>query len=57
MLRRDNDRAHTLLDVTPIAPTMSSLIPLKLPGLDRSSLPTFMYLWQPEPSLVTVGGG
>ncbi len=57
MLRRDNDRAHTLLDVTPIAPTMSSLIPLKLPGLDRSSLPTFMYLWQPEPSLVTASGG
>ncbi len=57
MLRRDNDRAHTLLDITPIAPSMNSLIPLKLPGLDRSSLPTFMYLWQPEPSLVTAAGG
>jgi protease-4 len=57
MLRRDNDRAHTLLDITPIAPTMSSLIPLKLPGLDRSSLPTFMYLWQPEPTLVSASGG
>lgn len=57
MLRRDNDRAYTLLDVTPIAPTMNSLIPLKLPGLDRSSLPTFLYLWQPEPSLVTASGG
>lgn len=57
MLRRDNDRAYTLLDVTPIAPTMSSLIPLKFPGLDRSSLPTFLYLWQPEPSLVTASGG
>ncbi len=57
MLRRDNDRAYTLLDVTPNTPTMSSLIPLKLPGLDRSSLPTFLYLWQPEPSLVTAWGG
>lgn len=57
MLRRDNDRAHTLLDVTPITPSMSSLIPLKLPGLDRSSLPTFMYLWQPDSSLVTAWGG
>jgi len=57
MLRRDNDRAYTLLDVTPIAPTMNSLIPLKFPGLDRSSLPTFLYLWQPEPSLVTASGG
>ena len=53
MLRRDNDRAYTLLDVTPNSPTMSSIIPLKIPGLDRSELPTFMYLWQPEPSLVT----
>ncbi len=57
MLRRDNDRAYTLLDVTPNVPTMSSIIPLKLPGLDRSSLPTFLYLWQPEPSLVTSAGG
>ena len=53
MLRRDNDRAYTLLDVTPNTPTMSSLIPLKIPGLDRSRMPTFMYLWQPEPSMVT----
>lgn len=57
MLRRDNDRAYTLLDVTPIAPTLNSLIPLKFPGLDRSSLPTFLYLWQPDPSFVTASGG
>jgi protease IV len=57
MLRRDNDRAYTLMDVTPNVPTMSSLIPLKLPGFDRSSLPTFLYMWQPEPSFVTSQGG
>ncbi len=51
MLRRDNDRAYTLLDVTPNSPTMTSLVPLKIPGLDRSSLPTFLYLWQPDASL------
>ena len=56
MLRRDNDRAHTLLDVTPITPTMPALLPLKLPGMDRSTLPTFLYLWQPEPSLITAAG-
>ncbi|MFO0923311.1 MAG: hypothetical protein U0905_12570 [Pirellulales bacterium] len=38
-------------------PLQSSLIPLRLPGLDRSSLPTFLYLWQPDPSLVTAVGG
>lgn len=53
MLRRDNDRAHTLLDVTPNSPTMSSLIPLKIPGLDRSQMPNFLYLWQPEPSMIS----
>jgi protease-4 len=53
MLRRDNDRAYTVLDVSPNEPLRSSLIPLKLPGLDRASLPTFMYLWQPEPSIAT----
>ncbi len=57
MLRRDNDRAHTLLDVTPNTPTMSSLLPVSVPGLERSKLPTFMYLWQPEPSFVTTAGG
>jgi protease-4 len=53
MLRRDNDRAYTLLDVTPNSPTMNSLIPLKIPGFDRSSMPSFMYLWQPDSSLVS----
>ncbi|TWT93741.1 signal peptide peptidase SppA [Stieleria varia] len=51
MYRRDNDRAYTPLDVTPNQPTMSSLLPIKMPGLDRSSMPTFLYLWQPEPSM------
>lgn len=57
MLRRDNDRAYTLMDVTPNVPTMSSIIPLKLPGLDRSALPTFLYMWQPDPSFITSQGG
>lgn len=49
MLRRDRDRAYSVHDVTPNTPTMQSIIPIKVPGLDRSSLPTFLYLWQPEP--------
>lgn len=53
MLRRDNDRAYTLLDVTPNSPTMSSLIPIKIPALDRAEMPSFLYLWQPEPSMAT----
>jgi protease-4 len=49
MLRRERDRAYSVLDVTPNSPTLQSIIPIKVPGLDRSSLPTFLYLWQPEP--------
>jgi protease IV len=57
MLRRESDRAYTPLDVTPNTPTTSSIIPLRLPGLDRSALPTFLYMWQADPSLVTTSGG
>jgi len=53
MLRRDNDRAHTTLDITPNESKLGSLLPLNIPGLDRSRLPTFMYLWQIEPSFAT----
>ncbi|TWT84020.1 putative signal peptide peptidase SppA [Planctomycetes bacterium CA13] len=53
MLRRDNDRAFTTMDVTPNTSQIGSLIPLNIPGFDRSKLPTFMYLWQLEPSMVT----
>jgi len=57
MLRRDNDRAYTLMDVTPNTPTTASIFPLKLPGLDRSSLPTFLYMWQPDSSWLSASGG
>jgi protease-4 len=51
MYRRDNDRAHTMLDITPNDPLQTSLLNLKIPGLDRSSMPMFLYLWQSDPSL------
>jgi protease IV len=51
MLRRDNDRAHSQFDVTPNTPY--SLLPFKMPGLERSSLPTFLYMWQPDSAFLT----
>jgi hypothetical protein len=57
MLRRDNDRAHTPLDVTLNLSQQTGLLPLNVPGLDRSQLPTFLYCWQPETSLMTAAGG
>jgi len=51
MFRRANDRALTEFDVTPNSPQPVASIPLSIPGLDRASLPHFLYLWQPEPGL------
>lgn len=52
LLRRDNDRALSEFDVTPNSP-MTGLVPLSFPGMDRASMPTFLYLWQPEPKLAS----
>ncbi|MEM6330231.1 MAG: S49 family peptidase [Planctomycetota bacterium] len=54
--RRSNDRALTAYDITPNLPTPAVSVPLSIPGLDRSQLPTFLYLWQPEPLLERTGG-
>ncbi len=49
VLHRYQDMAHTVYDVTPNTPVQSQLLPT-LPGLNRSQLPTFLYMWQPEPT-------
>jgi protease-4 len=56
MFRRSNDRALSPYDVTPNIPLQNTFLPVSLPGLDRSQLPTFLYLWQPEPLLEKTGG-
>jgi protease-4 len=56
VFRRCNDRAFTHYDTTPNIPLQNSWLPINLPGLDRSALPTFLYLWQADPSYVTTQG-
>ncbi len=56
LYRRDNDRARTPYDVTPNMPLQHSVFPLSIPGLDRAHMPTFLYLWQIEPTLEKSGG-
>ena len=51
MYRRDNDPAYTAMDISPNRPAIPSLMPLHLPGLDRSHMPTFLYMWQADPAL------
>jgi protease-4 len=49
MIHRHNDRAQSPYDIS--ANTPLQLLPINIPGADRSKLPTYMYLWQPEPRL------
>ncbi len=46
-------RSLYAIDPTP-APT-SEVLPFSYPGLDRSKLPAFLYLWQPDPTLPRLG--
>ncbi len=53
--RRDNDRALTPYDITPNVPGQG-LMPFSMPGIDRAAMPTFLYLWQPEPAYEKTSG-
>jgi protease-4 len=56
LLHRPNDPAWTPYATTPNTPLQTSLFPLSLPGAERNRLPTFLYLWQPDPTLERRGG-
>ncbi len=47
---------RSLYAIVPNVPLQSELIPLSYPGLERSKLPTFLYLWQPDPTITRLGG-
>ncbi len=50
ILHRVRDRAATIYSITPNRPIQSDLLPIDIPGINRSELPTFLYIWQPNPS-------
>ena len=56
LYHRQNDQARSPYSLTPNFPLGSGLIPVSLPGLDRSKLPSFLYLWQPEPTMERLSG-
>lgn len=56
LYHRQGDAARSAYAITPNVPLQSSFLPLSIPGLDRSKLPTFLYLWQPDPTLEKMGG-
>ncbi len=56
LLHRTGDVARTPYATTPNYPLHVNLFPASLPGLDRSKLPTFLYMWQPDPTLERFSG-
>lgn len=56
MYRRQGDAARSLYASTPNRPIHSSVLPMSIPGPDRSRLPLFLYMWQPEPMLLKGSG-
>jgi protease-4 len=55
-LTRRDAPARSIYAATPNTPIQSGLIPFSIPGLERSSLPTFLYLWAPDPTVVPRSG-
>jgi protease-4 len=55
MFHRAGYPAHSLYAIAPTPTPLNAAIPFSYPGLDRSKLPTFLYLWQPDPTLPRLG--
>jgi protease-4 len=56
LYHRCNDRARTQYSMTPNVPIQGEIMPMSFPGLERAAMPTFLYLWQPEPTMEKLGG-
>jgi protease-4 len=56
LYHRSSDRARNAYAITPNVPLQTSLLPISIPGLDRTKLPTFLYLWQPDPTVERLSG-
>jgi protease-4 len=56
LYHRKNDKAHSPYAITPNVPLQNTMLPISVPGLDRSRLPAFLYLWQADPTLEKMGG-
>lgn len=56
VLHRLADRARTPYEATPNLPMQAGILPMSIPGIERSKLPTFLYIWQPEPTMERLGG-
>jgi len=56
LYRRNNDPANSVYAVSPNIPIQGAGLFPNLPGLERSKLPTFLSVWQPELTMEKLGG-
>lgn len=56
LYRRANDPAHSIYAVTANIPLQGAGLFPNLPGLERSKLPAFLSMWQPELTMEKLGG-
>jgi protease-4 len=56
LFQRSGYPTRSIYSIIPNIPLQGDVIPVSYPGLDRSKLPTFLYLWQPDPTLMKVSG-
>ncbi len=56
LYQRKGYPGRSIYAVTPNAPIQEGLIPFSYPGLDRAKVPTFLYLWSLDPTILPRGG-
>lgn len=57
LYHRSNDRARSPYSTTPNVPALSgNVFGMSNPGLDRTRLPGFLFMWQPEPTMEKLAG-
>jgi protease-4 len=56
IFHRCDDMARTPYASTPNVPLQAAWIPASIPGIERGRWPTFLYLWQPDPTMPHLSG-
>ena len=56
LLKRRDHPGRSIYAITPNTPIQGEIVPFSYPGLERSKLPTFLYMWQPDPTIEKLGG-
>jgi len=55
LFQRAGHPTRSIYAIVPNVPIQNDMIPFSYPGLERSKLPTFLYLWQPDPTISKIG--